>query len=270
MNKSDVRSVTRRDDAFVEKTQTRIWYEESTKHNPYIAENVYCYGYDLSDLLENCSYIEVLYLLFKGELPDADARQLLEKLMIGLINPGPRHPSTRAAMNAGVGKTLPVHILPIASMVMGGERQCAGAVENCIRFFRKKFRQPAELVAEKWLSIQECERSELWGFGQHYGGVHIQAKKLADRLIALPGAGEVLMWGDCFAKQLNASAFGWLPVGVAAAVFADLGFNPKLGGALYQLFSAPGLIAHGIELTTKPLTAMPHVKDEDYVIKNRT
>jgi citrate synthase len=60
---------------------------------------------------------------------------------------------------------------------------------------------------------------------------------------------------------------GWLTTGVAAAVFCDLGFQPKIGGALFQLLGAPGLAAHGLELANKPITAMPYISDENYVIE---
>jgi citrate synthase len=33
------------------------------------------------------------------------------------------------------------------------------------------------------------------------------------------------------------------------------------------LLSAPGLVAHGLEMANKPITAMPFVKDENYVIE---
>ncbi|WP_018414730.1 citrate/2-methylcitrate synthase [Teredinibacter turnerae] len=266
MSNSAAREVKRRDDVFVEKTQTKIWLEKPSESNPYIAETSYCHGYEIFDLMKNCSLVEVIYLLFKGELPTEAQKTLLEQLMIGLINPGPRHAATRAAMNTGVGKTNPVHILPIAAIVMGGERDCGGAIEDTMRFFRKNFRQPAEDVAEQ---IMATENVEDWpGFGQIYGGRDIQTTRLAETLLALEGAGEIMQWAANYVVALAKANAGWLPVGLAAAVFADLGFHPKLGGPVYQMITAPGLIAHGFELYTKPLTSMPYVKDEDYEIKN--
>jgi len=46
-----------------------------------------------------------------------------------------------------------------------------------------------------------------------------------------------------------------------------LGFSHHAGAGLFQLLGAPGLWAHGVELANKPATAMPFVKDENYVIK---
>jgi citrate synthase len=61
---------------------------------------------------------------------------------------------------------------------------------------------------------------------------------------------------------------GLLITGVTAAVFSDLGFQPKAGGSLFQLLGSPGLVAHGLEMSGKPLLAMPFVKDENYFIEN--
>jgi len=267
MKKSPARDVVRRDEKFVEKTQTKIWLEKASSDNPYIAEQAFCHGYEILDLMQHCSFVEVLFLLFKGELPTDEQKELLEQLMIGFINPGPRHAATRAAMNAGVGKTHAVHILPIATTVMGGERDCAGAIEACMRFFRKHFRASPNEVAEQH---RNTDWENLPGFGQSYGGIDLLTQKLAAHLCQLSAAEEILHWGAEFALQLRTRNAGWLPIGVAAAAFADLGFHPKLGGPLYQLITAPGLLAHGFELYTKPLTAMPYVKDQDYEIQQQS
>ncbi len=269
MSTSQAREVKRRDDKFADKAQTKIWHEVACRDNPYIAETVYCHGYERFDLLENCTFIEVLFLLFRGELPKPEEKQLLEKLLIGFINLGPRHAATRAAMNTGVGKTHAVHILPIASIVLGGDRACAGEIEKIMRFFRKNFRKPAEEVAQDLIfSVDELNWEDIPGFGQVYGGIDIQSEKFANYILNNTTTGDIFSWGQTFSAIIKDKSAGWHDVGIAAAIFSDLGFHPKLGGSLFQLMCAPGLIAHGFEYVTKPLTAMPYVKDEDYVIKD--
>jgi citrate synthase len=68
---------------------------------------------------------------------------------------------------------------------------------------------------------------------------------------------------------LAARSLGWLNTGVVAAVLVDLGFHPRDGAGVFQLLGAPGLLAHGMELANKPVTAMPYVDDEHYVIEKR-
>lgn len=262
--------VRSRNEPFVARTATRIWQEQASTDNPYIADSVLCHGYDLLELMEKRSFVDVFYLLFRGDLPTVAEARLLQSLMIGLINPGPRHPATRAAMNAGVGKSDPVHILPIAAAVLGGEHAGGGIIEASMRFLRKHQSGDPHQHARQLLA-QPINPDELItlipGFGQQYGGIDLLAQDIAQHLSSLAAAGSALRWGCEFATQLESVGMGWLSTGIAAAVFADLGFQPRAGGALFQLLGAPGLVAHGLELANKPITAMPFVSDENYVIE---
>jgi citrate synthase len=267
--KVEVRS---RNEVFSARASTRIWQEIPAEDNPYIASAARCHGYDLFELMEKRSFVDVFYLLFRGELPGAEEAKLLQALMIGLINPGPRHPATRAAMNVGVGKTDPMHILPIAAGVLGGDHLGGGELEDAMRFLRKQQKGDAIALAEDVIddlgSAAEAGSTHP-GFGQRHGGVDLLAAGIAERLAAMPAAGPALKWGQAFAAALAPAGRGWLATGVAAAVFADLGFQPRAGGVLFQLLGAPGLVAHGLEVANKPITAMPYVSDADYVIERK-
>lgn len=273
MSEPQHEQVRSRNEPFVARVATRIWCEQPSADNPYIATHALCHGYDLFELMEKRSFIDVFYLLFRGELPGKAEAQLLQTLMIALINPGPRHPATRAAMNVGVGKTDPVHILPIASAILGGEFQGGGEIEKAMRFLRKQQNSDPRVFAQSLLQKNNLaqadtdDESSLPGFGRHYGGVNLLANNIAARLMELEGAGAALCWGHQLAEQLEPKGIGWFTTGIAAAVFADLGFQPRAGGCLFQLLSAPGLVAHGLELANKPITAMPFVSDENYVIE---
>ena len=255
--------VRSRNDCFAERTSTKIYLEQASADNPYIANTVFCHGYDVNELMAKRSLTDVFYLLFRGELPSPTQAQLLQQLMIALINPGPRHPATRAAMNAGIGKTDPAHILPIGSALLGGEHQGGGLVGDAMRFLRKQQQSDAAACAAAHLA----SATPIPGFGAYYGGIDVLANKHAAQLAQLPGAGAALQWGHHLSSALAANGMGWLMPGVAAAVLADLGFSPKMGVCLYQLMGAPGLVAHGLELANKPITAMPFVPDENYVIE---
>ena len=271
MEKNKHTKVRSRNEAFVEKVNTRIWEECPDTDNPYIAETCRCHGYDIQDLMQQRSFIDVFYLLFRGELPNVEQAKLLECLMIALLNPGPRHPATRAAMNAGVGKTESVHILPIALAIMGGEHLGAGCIEASMRFLRKQIKTDPTVLAQQLIESSDRPEQGDWeiapGFGSRYGSIDIVPQKMATQLLELPASGKCLEWGQLFASSLSDQQLGWHMTGLAAAVMADLGFQPRMGAGLFQLMSAPGLFAHGIELANKPTTAMPFIKDENYVIE---
>ena len=140
--------VRSRNDAFVARTATRIWSEQASDHNPYNAARALCHGYDLFELMEKRNFVDVFFLLFCGELPTKSQAELFQALMIALINPGPRHPATRAAMNAGIGKSNPLHILPIAASVFGGDYMGAGEIDSAMRFFQDQKKSPQEFAEE--------------------------------------------------------------------------------------------------------------------------
>ncbi len=264
--------VRSRNEPFVTRTATRIWRELPSDENPYITASALCHGYELFELMEKRSYSDMFYLLFRGELPNAAESGLLQQLMVAMINPGPRHPATRAAMNAGIGKTESVHILPIASAVLGGSFMGAGEIEDAMRFLRKHQDSDAAKVAQILRHSPEAqnltqESTLTPGFGCRNGGLELMAIELANRLVKHEGAGKALRWGCQLSKQLQQTGSGWLLTGVVAAVLSDLGFHARMGASVFQLLGAPGLVAHGLEVANKPITAMPFVSDENYVIE---
>lgn len=268
------RKVERRNDTFSQRPVTKIWQELSTTDNPYNATTSRCHGYDHLELLKKRSFTDVLFLLFRSELPSPEQAELLEKLMVCLINPGPRHPATKAAMMAGVGKSDSAHILPIALTVLAGERLGACEVEKSLRFLRKSRKHAPESFAQQLIETshppsEENDTDEQLtpGFGCRFSGMDLQAKQFAEQLALLPGAGKCLSWGLNFAATLESTNKSWLMTGVAAATLADLGFPPRAAAGLFQLFSGPGLLAHGLEMANKPFTAMPFPDDEDYIIE---
>ena len=254
--------VRSRNEPFAEKASTKIWKEIPSDDNPFIAAEALCHGYPLFELMQKRSFADVFYLLFRGEVPSKAEAKLLETLMIGLINPGPRHPATRAAMNAGIGKTNPAHILPIGAALLGGEHQGGGSIEDAMRFIRQQSTRTADLVAREYLSNKE----PVPGFGHHYGGVDLLTQGIAEILLNMEAAGPCLKWGHTFASQLTRKGQGWLASGLAAAIFVDLGFQPRVACSLFQLISLPGVVAQGLEQAHKPITAMPFIKDEHYTI----
>ncbi|MCF6231210.1 MAG: citrate synthase [Gammaproteobacteria bacterium] len=261
----------RREGAFAQQVTTKICLETPTKENPYLTEKSYCHGYNLMELMSKRRFVDVFYLLFRSELPTAAESEILEQLMIALINPGPRHPATRAAMVAGVGKTDTSHLLPISLTIMGGQHLGGAGVEPAMRFLRKNRRTPAYEVAEKLISQRPAATEGDWqiapGFGSRYNGIDPMPTKIAKQLLTLEGAGDTLKWACTFADAITPANVGWLTPGVAAAVLTDLGFAPRAGAGLFQIFCAPGLLAHAVEFASKPISAMPFPEDKDYIIE---
>lgn len=261
--------VQRRDEQFAKKISTKISKEIPSPENPYITNHCFLYGYDLMDLIKKRSFVDMVFLLLRGNLPTKFQQELLETLMVGLAHPGVRHPATRAAMNAGVGKTNTAHILPISLSIMGGEYLGGKEVEAAMRFIRSSYRKDPVKIAkellENYMDNPEENKHIAPGFGKRFGSAEIIPQEIANILSEKNGIGKAFSWCFDFVKELQKHNHSWLMTGIAAAIFVDLGFHPRAGAGLFQMFSAPGLLAQGLELSNKPMTAMPFIDNEDYI-----
>lgn len=264
-------TVTDRQLPFTDKINTKICLEQASTHNPFVAQRRFVHGYDMAELMQKTNWVDVFYLMFRGELPSQAQSQLLQQLMIAFMHPGPRHQACRAAMNVGVGKTDAVHLLPIALGVLGGRFNGAGEVEDCMRFIRKSLKKaPEDLLPTLLADVENVEVAGDWhiapGFGSYFSDIDIFSQDIAKQIVALDGAGACLHWAERFANNLAPYRQGWLPVSVIAATLCDLGFQPRMGACLFQMIMAPGIAAQGVEMSNKPITEMPFVKDDAYQV----
>ncbi len=257
--------VKRRDDKYVDKSATKIWLEEASPDNPYLTEDAFCHGYNFLDLVENKSYSDIVYLLFKGELPSLESSRLFTALMVACITPGPRSPAARAAVLAGVGKTDPELILPIALNILSGKNGGAADILPSMRFIvRNVKKDPEEIIA----NINDSDGATALppGFAQVFGGSDPLTVKLGESLATYSEASQCLPWVLAVARGINNG--GLLMTGLFSAVLCDLGFSPKVGGGIFQICNAPGLCAHGFEFIGQPLTSVPFLDDDDYFIED--
>ena len=118
----------------METIHTRIWQEEAEPDNAFAAKACHCHGYDVyGEMLGQASWIEYLFLLFRGDAPTVQQAKLLEGLAIALANPGPRDASVHAAMCGGVGGSTSASCLMAALAVGAGGSGGAREVFNAMR-----------------------------------------------------------------------------------------------------------------------------------------
>ncbi|MBT8140114.1 MAG: hypothetical protein KJP25_10115 [Gammaproteobacteria bacterium] len=246
---------TPRGDVHVEKYTTGIFEEVAAPDNPYGTGHVYCYGYDQLALNKHLDFASYLYLLMRGSLPDVAQAGLLNRALIAFANPGVRHPATRAAATAAVGKTLHSGVLPVAMMLMCSEQDGADSVARAMRCLRKSVRsEPGAAITSG---------GDEFVFGLCAGSENSWLDKVCDTLID-GGDYPYLNWGRQHISATRASGkeAGWLQTGLVAATFADLGILPRLAPGLLQLLAAPGLLAQGMEHANRDTAVMPFLSDE--------
>jgi len=234
--------------------QSSIWLEEPEPNNAFACRAAYCRGYDVyGEMLGNAGWVDMLYLLLKGEAPSRDQAAALEILAVALANPGPRDASVNAAMCAGVGGS------PAAAALMAALAVGAGGAGGAREVFRAMQTFAAcGTAVESWKSwwAQQARSSEeppeVWPAAEHPAGFDplgvtttTPVKQVLAHLAAL---GSRCAWLQGNLPVLEQAAGHPLSmVGVAAAAFADLGLQPEEGEMLFLLLRLPGAAAHALE-----------------------
>ncbi|MCY7294160.1 hypothetical protein [Alteromonas sp. a30] len=245
------------------KVTTQICLEIPDKTNPFICAEQFLAGYNTLSLATSSTFVDVLLLLFNLELPSEADRHLLETLMIGLINPGPRHPATKAAMASGLSKTNAEHILPIAASTIGGERGGAKEVFYAHHFIKNHLDEDVQnLVCTR---LHDSAERFAPGFGTHYGNRDSYIESLSLTIQKHCKTGKHFDWVMALTSCLHEQNSGLLDVGLAAAIFCDLGIKDRESIGLYQFIRLPGMLAHGLEQTRRPVSDVPLLEDENYV-----
>ncbi len=239
-----------------ERIRTRIWLEEPEADNPFVARAAYCHGYDVfGDLLGRARWVDMLYLLFKGQPPASQQARLLETLAVMLANAGPRDPSVHAAMAAGVGGSPAAAALMAALAVGAGQHTGAREVylamqawQRCgqdLQAWRDLLHAPGDEETGIWPSIDHPP-----GFDLNASEASLPVRQALQTLVE-GSAGSCLAWLSRQRETLEAAAGHPLALtGVAAAAFIDLGFNPDEGELLHLLLRLPGAAAHALEQRT--------------------
>jgi citrate synthase len=236
--------------------QSGIWLEEPEPSNAFACRAAYCHGYDVyGEMLGNAGWVEMIYLLFKGEAPAPAQAQALEMLAVALANPGPRDASVHAAMCAGVGGSPAAAALTAALAVgaggAGGARevflamQAWAACGKSLPLWQARLREPAP---------QADEAISIWPAAEHPAGFDplgvetpTPVKQVLARLATLNPDSRCSWLQANLPAMEQASGHPLAMVGVAAAALADLGLVPEAGEMLFLLLRLPGAAAHALE-----------------------
>ncbi|MDH3948255.1 MAG: citryl-CoA lyase [Gammaproteobacteria bacterium] len=243
---------------------SRIWKEEPEPADPFLARVCRCAGYDVyGEIIKKASWIEYLFLLFRGERPSKVQSALLESLAVALANPGPRDPSVQAATSAGVGGST------MASRVMAAAAVGAGQLGGAHEVFHAmtgwvKYGQSLESWAESLNQAAGEFPVDIWPDMEHPPGFDPNASccptpvlQTLDRLVELAPDSN-LAWLQLHRGEMESiSGVPLSMTGVTAACLYYLEFTPSQGEALTLLFRLPGALAHSLEAEQDGLSRYP-------------
>src|SRR5499427_10587863 len=106
-------------------------------------------GYRVQDLMEHCSFGDVIYLTFKGELPAHNEGRLIEMILVSSTDHSFLAPSIDAARFVASGG-VPLQASIAAGVISLGDHH-GGAIEQCARMLQESVpasRSGAEIVRE--------------------------------------------------------------------------------------------------------------------------
>ena len=244
----------------METIRTRIWQEEAEPDNAFAALSCHCHGYDVyGDLLIHASWIEYLFLLFRGEAPSSQQARLLEGLAIALANPGPRDAAVHAAMCGGVGGSTSASCLMAALAVGAGASGGAREVRLAMEDWRKRGTDLA-LWQDGLATKPVDDPADVWpapghpaGFDPHGVRCTTPVLQTLARMVEVScgtgfDCGQSLSWLQAHRSSLESAAGIPLAMtGVAATALCDLGFTPEQGEMLFLLLRLPGAAVHALE-----------------------
>ncbi|MBI1887135.1 MAG: citryl-CoA lyase [Nitrosomonadales bacterium] len=237
-----------------ESIHTRIWQEEAEPDNAFAAASCHCHGYDVyGDLLVHASWIEYLFLLFRGEAPTPGQARLLEGLAVALANPGPRDAAVHAAMCGGVGGSTSasclIAALAVGAGASGGAREVLLAMEDWLE------RGTDLALWQTGLAAKPVDDpADVWPAPGHPAGFDPYGVRCTGPVLqtlaylaALDGAPSLAWLQDHRAALESAAGLPLAMSGVAAAALRDLGCTPAQGEMLFLLLRLPGAAVHALE-----------------------
>lgn len=233
---------------------SKLWEEVAEPDNPFAARSCFCSGYDVyTDVLQHATYLEYLYLLFRGERPPAHLLRSLEILAIAIANPGPRDPSVHAAMSASVCGS------PAAAALMAALAAGAGVSGGAREVFQAmQWWSQCACTMDAWQMAfnapPSSSKMQVWPDAEHppgfaaYGGQCAQPVLQTLEALSLNLGSGCTQWLAENRKRLEQLADHPVAMsGVIAAALIDMGFTPVSGEMLTLLLRLPGAAAHALE-----------------------
>ncbi|MBI2436768.1 MAG: citryl-CoA lyase [Candidatus Magasanikbacteria bacterium] len=207
-------------------------------------------GHELENLIQEKSFVEVIYLLFKGNLPTEKETKMLNAMLVASIDHGP---GVASALNARISASAQnsTHSA-LASGILGFGPRHGIAGQGMMEFLYSHVDETdiAGLVSKlKELKVR------VPGFGHK---VFTDADPRAEALFKLAKNLEIFgkysKFAHQFKNEINAQSSRPLPInidGAMGAILCDMGFDARLGQTFFLIGRTPGLLAHIYEEQTQ-------------------
>ena len=229
-------------------------------------------GYELTQLMGEISFGDMIYLLFSGDLPEKNEGKMIEAILVCGAEHGLATPSSNAVRSAA-SCGVPLQAAVAAGIISLGDYH-GGAIEKCAQMLQENIQHAKESgVTEAAMDIvsEKREKKErIMGYGH---GIHQPVDPRVNKILELEKAYGIhtdhfeLALG--IESALQESLKRTLPLnvdGAIAAVISDIGIDWRLGKAFFFLARAAGLTAHAYEQATqeRPMRRVYKWNDVNY------
>ena len=215
-------------------------------------------GYRIQDLMERCSFGDIVYLTFKGELPKGNEGKMVEMIVVSSTDHSFLAPSidaTRFVASGGV----PLQASVAAGIISLGDHH-GGAIEQCSRLLQESVASgtPAAEIVNGFRS----RKQRVPGFGHPWHDRDPRTQALTAKAKEWELAGPHLELAATIAAELKRPAN---IDGVISGLISDMGIAWMYGRAFFIIPRVVGLAAHAVEETTRerPFRAVD-IKDVGY------
>ena len=221
------------------------------------------HGFPIEDLIDSCSFGDMVYLVFMGELPAREEGRLIEAILVSSVDHGLLAPSVNAArFVASCG-------VPLQAAVASGINAIGdihgGSIEAAARFLQEtahQKKQSIEEIAEALLLRFKVSKERVPGLGHPLHEHDPRSAKLLSVARQLGHYGHHCELVSAMSQLSRKHFQRHLPVnvdGAIAAIISDLGIHWQYGKGFFIIARCVGLTAHVFEemRTCPPFRKVP-------------
>lgn len=215
-------------------------------------------GYPVEELIGEVSFVDTIWLMLRGELPEPGQSRLLAAALVAAVDHGPQAPSIAAARMAatcglGLNNAVATGVNLLGDVHGGAGEQC---MELLAELGRSAERGSGDLdeAADRLVAEHRASGTRIPGFGHRFHPRDPRRDPLLNSVEGAVAHGELDGWalraGTALERALSRGRSRPVPMnidGVTAIVYSELGFPPELGRGLFVLSRSIGVLAHAWE-----------------------
>lgn len=215
-------------------------------------------GIRIDELMGHVPFAHVVYLAFKGELPNEAHGRLMDAILVSSVDHGASPPSALAARTvASGGADLTA---AMAAGITTINRHHGGAIEGCMRVLleavkrQEEGRRDAAAVADEMVTEYRAAKRRFPGYGHRLHTNDPRTVRLFALARELGVAGPYVAMAHALRAAMKERLGRDLPMnvdGAIATVLCEMGFPPELGNAFFAISRTVGLAAHVYEEKTR-------------------